>query len=202
MSGGALSLWPHIPLIGRTEWAHRPFKPARLRLEAFLRRATAKALEHPDNYLDSNSETPQFRPLVFALAGNPNYEKEASSSLTTDLLALIYAGNETTSHTAAFALGEIAQHPEVQQRIFEEVRDLLGPPPVDPRKITMEVLGRLEYVTAVVRETLRMYPIANASMAQPTKDVTIRGQFIPAGMYLRPMFILYTCVSVCRTLNI
>ena len=64
------------------------------------------------------------------------------------------AGYETTATTLSFCSYELALHPEVQEKLFEEVESA-----VDSKgEINYETLSKLPYLDAVLSETLRMYP--------------------------------------------
>ncbi|RUS22774.1 cytochrome P450, partial [Endogone sp. FLAS-F59071] len=179
--GAFNSIWWRLPLIKYTEWSQRPHKPARERLEALLNRAIEKSLSHPDLFLDADSENPRCRPFIFQLAANSGFEPNTDHSLAKELVVILFAGHDTTSHTASFTFGLLAQNPDIQQKVFKEVRDLLGPGSINPDVLTSEVLSKMPYVTAVIKESMRMYPVVNFLMVENLKDVTLGGLAVPAG---------------------
>ncbi|XP_011689077.1 PREDICTED: cytochrome P450 6k1-like [Wasmannia auropunctata] len=65
------------------------------------------------------------------------------------------AGFETSSTTMAFALYELAIHPEMQDRLRKEILDALDK---TNGKITYDMIFSLSYLDMIVSETLRMYP--------------------------------------------
>ncbi|TVP65744.1 MAG: cytochrome P450 [Nodularia sp. (in: Bacteria)] len=81
-------------------------------------------------------------------AGNPMTDQE----LRDELMTLLLAGYETTATSIAWALYLIQKHPEVREKLLQEL-DTLGDSP-DPMSIF-----RLPYLTAVCNETLRIYPV-------------------------------------------
>ncbi|KAH8254911.1 hypothetical protein KR026_004527 [Drosophila bipectinata] len=66
------------------------------------------------------------------------------------------AGFETSSSTMSFALYELAQHPEMQQRLREEINEALLE---GGGSLTYEKIQGLEYLSMVVDEVLRLYPV-------------------------------------------
>ncbi|KAH8348768.1 hypothetical protein KR084_010851 [Drosophila pseudotakahashii] len=66
------------------------------------------------------------------------------------------AGFETSSSTMSFALYELAKHPEMQQRLREEINEALVE---GGGTLTYEKIQSLEYLAMVVDEVLRMYPV-------------------------------------------
>ncbi|KAL4419812.1 hypothetical protein ABPG75_006910 [Micractinium tetrahymenae] len=75
------------------------------------------------------------------------------SELWEDVHDIMGAGHETTATTAAAALYCIAAHPEVEARAVAELQEVLG-----GRLPTMADLERLPYLSAVIKEVLRLYP--------------------------------------------
>lgn len=70
-----------------------------------------------------------------------------------EVKSLILAGHETTSLALSWTFYLLAQHPEVEARLVEEVRSVLG-----ERPPTMEDIPRLVYTKMVLLEALRLYP--------------------------------------------
>ncbi|CAK5083086.1 unnamed protein product [Meloidogyne enterolobii] len=66
-------------------------------------------------------------------------------------LILLIAGYDTTGSVLQFAIYMLAMNPEVQAKLREEI---------NCEQISYEHLKRMEYLQAVVQETLRMYPPA------------------------------------------
>jgi hypothetical protein len=59
-----------------------------------------------------------------------------------------------TNALQSFLLDMIHHHPEVEQKIFQEVDTILA----DKEEPTIQDLNKLPYITMVLKETLRMYP--------------------------------------------
>ena len=71
---------------------------------------------------------------------------------------LLFGGVDTTSHTAIFLLHLLASNPGVQERLHAELaEDSLGGR--DPARVL-----KLPYLRAVVREAMRMLPVAPANI--------------------------------------
>ena len=67
----------------------------------------------------------------------------------------MFAGHDTSASAIAFSFYNIAKHPECQQKVFKEIKSVLGDV-TDP--LTLKDLNNLTYLELVVKETLRMYP--------------------------------------------
>ncbi|XP_042857907.1 probable cytochrome P450 49a1 [Penaeus japonicus] len=98
--------------------------------------------------------------------------------VVTLILDMIFAGIDTTSHTMAFTLYLLAKNPEAQRKLQQEVDQALKD---DPRTLTPTHIAKLSYAKAVVKESLRMFPVAMGFMRQLSTDVVLSGYHIPKG---------------------
>lgn len=74
--------------------------------------------------------------------------------LIDDWITLFIGGTETTASTLGFCLLELGQNPKVLECLKEEVTTVIG----SKVNISIEDVNRLEYTTAVIKETLRLWP--------------------------------------------
>jgi len=89
-----------------------------------------------------------------------------------------FEGHDTTSAAMNWALHLIAANPEVQTKIHQELDTVFEG---SERPITFEDLGRLTFLEACVKETLRLYPSVPIFARQVTQDVQIKNKTLPAG---------------------
>ncbi|RUS25426.1 hypothetical protein BC938DRAFT_472192 [Jimgerdemannia flammicorona] len=105
-------------------------------------------------------------PLVVELTRQPMYDsrvKESRKRLIDDIVALLFAGHDTTAHTLSFTLHHIATIPGLQSTLLAESLSVLGPLPSNDTPSeppTSAQLSCLTHTTATIRETLRLYPIS------------------------------------------
>ncbi|XP_057673561.1 cytochrome P450 2K4-like isoform X2 [Corythoichthys intestinalis] len=96
---------------------------------------------------------------------------------------LFAAGTDTTSTTLQWSLLLMAKYPEIQERVFEELCQVVGSRPmdVDDRK-------NLPYTNAVIHEVQRFGNIAPmAILHQTTQDITFQDYFIRKGTAVIPL---------------
>lgn len=93
------------------------------------------------------------------------------------IVTMLLAGHETTANALAFAGHLLAAHPEVQDRVAAEVRDVTGP---DERPSASD-LERLPLTRAVLAEALRLYPPSWAMGRQARVTTEVGGVEIPPG---------------------
>ncbi|KAM9305714.1 sterol 26-hydroxylase, mitochondrial-like [Gastrophryne carolinensis] len=89
---------------------------------------------------------------------------------------LLQAGVDTTSNTMAWALYELGRNLEVQDALYEEVTSVIPGDKVPSR----EDLSRMPLLKAVIKETLRMYPVVPVNGRIVTdKEAILDGHIIP-----------------------
>jgi len=104
-------------------------------------------------------------------------------------ILFLMAGFDSTSNTIAFAMHLLAQHPDVQEKAYDEIMDGIG----DLQVINAEDCKKLPYVEQIIYETLRMYPPVPIFLHRECKEtVTIKGITIPAGTVVEtPPWVLH-----------
>ncbi|KAG8213275.1 cytochrome P450 [Butyriboletus roseoflavus] len=110
------------------------------------------------------------------------------------LIALLMAGQHTSSATGSWALLHLADNQEVQEAFYQEQVKNFGNPDGSFRSMTYEELRELPVMDSVIRETLRLHsPIHSVmryvrsdvpvppTLAAPSKDGTY---VVPRGYYV------------------
>ncbi|HET8842450.1 MAG TPA: cytochrome P450, partial [Ktedonobacteraceae bacterium] len=96
-----------------------------------------------------------------------------------EVITFLSAGHETTANTLTWMWYLLAKNPEVEQRLYTELDEILaGASP------TVEHLARLPYARMVVDESLRLYPAIWLLMRNALQDDTIGGYTIPAKTWI------------------
>jgi cytochrome P450 len=95
-----------------------------------------------------------------------------------NVLTLLLAGEDTTSHTMAWTIWSLATMPDVQARWAEEAREVLGE---ERFPSSYETVDRLPYGEAVLRESMRLKSVAPIGSAEPLADTEVAGIAMPAG---------------------
>ncbi len=106
--------------------------------------------------------------------GQPLSDEE----LRDELLTLLFAGHETTATALAWALYWVHRHPNVYQKLMEELTSVGSD--ADPLTIF-----RLPYLTAVCQETLRIYPVGMLTFTRTVKQpIELLGYQLEPGVNL------------------
>ncbi len=156
----------------------RDYWAARRYLEGFLTPRVDLALRLRDqNQTDLLQVSPLFQEsmLVKIAAKEPKYNRK---TLIAESVLFLIAGTDTTAHTLSFALAELS----LNQRVFQQARDIVDSSWQSFGCINTESLKKLVYIRAIIKETLRLYSVASGSTSlEAQRDTVIEGQVIPRG---------------------
>jgi cytochrome P450 family 135 len=97
----------------------------------------------------------------------------ADEELRDELMTLLVAGHETTATALSWAVERLVRHPQVLERLTEEVLD-----------------GGEEYLDAVAKETLRLRPVLPIVLRRLAEPMEIGGWQLPAGVRVAPCIYL------------
>jgi cytochrome P450 len=109
--------------------------------------------------------------------GTPLDDREVRDALITILIA----GHETTALALSWALVELAMHPEVVDRVCEELARVTGGGPP-----AAEHLPALEYLDSAIRESLRLRPVVPFIVRKVVQPFSVYDREFPAGVVLCP----------------
>lgn len=99
----------------------------------------------------------------------PLYQSESgfSKNLLDEAITLLFAGQDTSAATLSWTLHLLSLSPHVQTKLAEEVRTVMKEEGMiekeDDSKTTglsKRVLARMPYLDAVIKESMRLYPVA------------------------------------------
>lgn len=94
--------------------------------------------------------------------------------LRDEVLTIFLAGHETTANALSWTFYLLSLHPDAARRTRAELRDVLR-----GRSPEVADLGKLVYTTAVLKESMRLYPPAWIIGRRCVEGDTIRGYDIP-----------------------
>ncbi|XP_061923361.1 sterol 26-hydroxylase, mitochondrial isoform X2 [Entelurus aequoreus] len=105
-------------------------------------------------------------------------QQMSMSEILGSVTELLLAGVDTTSNTISWALYHLAREPAIQERLHQEVLRICPA----HRMPDGEDVAKMPYLKAVVRETLRMYPVVpgNARLTVDG-DIVVGGHLFPKG---------------------
>jgi cytochrome P450 len=96
--------------------------------------------------------------------------------LRDEAMTLFLAGHETTALALAWTWYLLARHPQAEERLAAEAREVLG-----DRPATADDMPRLAFAVAVVQESMRLYPPAYLLGRETLGELELGGYRLPRG---------------------
>jgi cytochrome P450 len=100
----------------------------------------------------------------------------SDAQLRDEVMTLFLAGHETTAIALSWACYLIAQNPQIEAKLADELMTVLG-----ERVPTPEDLPRLRYTEMVLKETLRLYPAVWGIGRRAIAECELGGYRVPPG---------------------
>ncbi|NEO87534.1 MAG: cytochrome P450 [Spirulina sp. SIO3F2] len=135
---------------------------------------------------NSNEQKQDLLGLMMA-ARDKSGQAMADDELIDELFTILFGGLETTAAILTWALYEIHYNPDVCEKLRQELDD------VESNSDLFEIT-QLSYLTAVCKETLRMYPISAGTLDRiANSSVEIAGYLFEPETVLIPVPYLVHC---------
>ncbi|XP_047457955.1 cytochrome P450 [Mugil cephalus] len=166
------SLWPYLPFWKQfvATWDHL-FKVA----EDLVKKKMEEIQENV--HLDRDVEGAY---LTHLLLSDQMTLQEILGSIT----ELLLAGVDTTSNTISWCLYHLAKEPEIQEQLYQEV---VGVCPGGKVPNSSDVT-HMPYLKAIIRETLRMYPVVPGNAR-----VTVENEIVVGGHLFPKRTLFHLC---------
>lgn len=184
MTRAGKRFWELYTVVGK---ALDPLLPPNLPLPKFIRRNKARRemLDILRPILEDRRNRPEafddflqdFINTPLADGGHPNDEQVLGM-----IIALLFAGHETTAGQAAWSIIQLLQHPGYLAKVKQELDENLRP----GERMDPKVLARLGHVKWAIDETTRMKPSADIQIRVAAEDIVVGGYRIAKGW---PVFI-------------
>ena len=114
--------------------------------------------------------------VLLAAVDEESGARMSDRQLRDEVMTLFLAGHETTANALTWAWYLLSRHPEVEEKLADELRHVLA-----GRTPSVSDFAALPYTEMVIREVLRLYPPAPGLAREPIEDVTIGGYDVPKG---------------------
>ncbi|XP_030752351.1 cytochrome P450 4c3-like isoform X2 [Sitophilus oryzae] len=99
------------------------------------------------------------------------------SIISKELLIFLVAATDTTGNSLTFTFTLLGMHPEIQQKVYEEVITEIG----RDAPIETDHLPKLKYTERVISESLRLFPPVFIVGRHINKDIQIGDKIFPKG---------------------
>ncbi|KAK7699110.1 hypothetical protein SLS64_011887 [Diaporthe eres] len=161
-------------------WWFTPRLEWRRKKLALQVRASLKAIVQ-ESHAKQNVGTSRPRSILsMSLEGVDTLSPEFLDTTCDQLSTFLFAGHDTTSTTIAWMLYEVSRTPRALRAVRAELDGIFGPDP-SPAAVASrllapggeELVNRMAYTSAVIRETLRLWPPgATSRMTKPGEGLT------------------------------
>lgn len=157
-----------------------PADAAAARSAAAVRRLLSELLDQARQQM---LERPQLHgePETFLQAMLASGDQYSDRELHANLLTMLFAGEDTTTHTLEWTAWMLANQAEIQSRLSQEATAARGASGGSPDH---DASSGLEYVDAVLLEAARLRPAVAFHMYEALRDSEILGVHVPAGTHL------------------
>lgn len=168
----AVNWWVTYSLLGLPHWMPRPGGRGMRAHERRLRRSVGELVRTRR----ANATGDDLLARLVRSSDPESGQVMAEENLVDNIVAFLMAGYDTTALALAWTLYLIAQSPEWEARIREEVRNVVG-----AGRVTADHVHKLVTVEQVLNESLRLFPTAPIIIRDINEDVSFDGVTVRAG---------------------
>ncbi|KAJ4451981.1 Cytochrome P450 4C1 [Periplaneta americana] len=128
------------------------------------------------NYFPGKKKRMAFLDLLLEVSEGGT--KLTDEEIREEVDTFMFEGHDTTAAGICFTLYLLGLHPEIQDRVYEELESIFQD---SDRSPTMKDLNDMKYLECVIKESLRLYPSVPEIGRELTKEIEIGGYTLPAG---------------------
>lgn len=101
----------------------------------------------------------------------------SDTDIRDETVTMLMAGHDTTETELTWAFGLLLSHPDVLEKLRDELKRVLG-----ERSVSHDDLANLPYLEAVIHESMRLRPVApHLAFRRLTAPFEVGGHLLPAG---------------------
>ncbi|KAK9743207.1 hypothetical protein RND81_03G224300 [Saponaria officinalis] len=169
---GVLNLGDHLPWLSRFDFQKVGFRCSRL---------VPKVNRFVGRIIEQHRSTPSQvnRDFVDVLLSLQGQDELSNSDMIAVLWEMIFRGTDSMAVLMEWILARLVLHPEIQSKVHAELDKVV----CRSRAVTESDLPSLTYLTAVIKEVLRLHPpgplLAWARLS--IEDTLIHGYHVPKG---------------------
>lgn len=140
-----------------------------------------KILQSKDSYCMKDGDT-------YATNLDEKAETKTSKALMDEAITLLFAGQDTSAATLSWTLHLLSLYPDIQEKLVLEVRTVLAQenvPSNHKRYVSTTAVTRMIYLDAVIKESMRLFPVAPFVVRHVDHEIPIPGTSInlPKGSF-------------------
>ncbi|KAJ3309101.1 Cytochrome P450 4d2 [Boothiomyces sp. JEL0838] len=93
--------------------------------------------------------------VVDRLSSALDSQKLSREQILAEMIGFFFAGQDTTANTLTFMLYELGLHPEIQQKLYNEIKDF----ELKDESDALRYINEFKYLDFFFKETMRMHPV-------------------------------------------
>ncbi|XP_022137679.1 cytochrome P450 71A1-like [Momordica charantia] len=137
-------------------------------LDAFFDEVIEKHREKMMRTDDHQSDVKDFVDIMLQLQRDEALDYCFSrDNIKAILLDMLVGGTETTAIGLEWTMAELTRNPQAMKKVQEEIRRIVG----KKTKIEMEDTKKMEYMNCVIKESLRLHPLAPLLVPRETSGI-------------------------------
>ncbi|XP_046688945.1 LOW QUALITY PROTEIN: probable cytochrome P450 4d14, partial [Homalodisca vitripennis] len=90
-------------------------------------------------------------------------------------IIFLFQGYDTSQTAMSLTLYCLSHHPEIQERVYQEIRQIFGE---SDRDATYQDLQEMRYLENVIKESLRMYPLTGFIARVCCEEITLKSGYV------------------------
>ncbi|MDF2964209.1 MAG: cytochrome [Paenibacillus sp.] len=144
-------------------------------------------IEERRNNRNNNGPSDDLLSMLLAAKDEEDGTGMTDQQVRDEVMTIFLAGHETTANTLSWTWYLLSQHPEAEQKLWQELDRVLG-----GKKPGIEDLEKLDYLQQVIWESMRLFPAVWAVNREVTEEVEIGGHlFKPGDTLMMSQFIMH-----------
>ncbi|KAF2071610.1 hypothetical protein CYY_007081 [Polysphondylium violaceum] len=137
--------------------------------------------QHRDTFKEEYRENP--RDLLDSMISFYGEDQEKTLPMIYVCGELLLAGIETTSSAIEWSFIFLANYPDIQQKVFDEIQSIVG----RDKSLKLSHRPSTPFLNAFIKELLRIRTVSPYAIPRScTEDIIIDGHFIPKGAQILP----------------
>ncbi|XP_029674409.1 cytochrome P450 4C1-like [Formica exsecta] len=142
-----------------------------------------KIIKRASNKLNYTSKTESTTKTFLDILMKTSYEGETltKKNIRDEVNTILVTGSDTTAVTMNFTIFILANFPEIQEKVYKELSEIYGNENLNSAPIKYEDLQHMDYLSRVIKETMRLFPLVACVTRHLKEDLKIGEFILPKG---------------------
>ncbi|CAL1688579.1 unnamed protein product [Lasius platythorax] len=134
------------------------------------------------NELNTKTKNETSHKTLLHILMEASYKNKCTQEMIRDnMITTLIAATDTTAITITFVVLMLANFPDIQEKVYEELREIYGTKTPKYAPIKYEDLQHMNYLDRVIKETMRIFPAVPVIGRYLTEDTQMGDIILPKG---------------------